>query len=290
MAENGVDKQAPPLPTLSQGDAAIPRMKMGEIGFNGLRVSAGQILEQAREELRWPQSIKTFKEMSQDSTISSAIKIIEYMISRVSWDVEPCDEADPMQEAKAEFIEQCMHDMTHSWSQFIKEVVSMFTYGFAVQEIVPRKRYKANGSRYNDGLVGLKRLPTRSQDSILRWIFTDDGRDLLGLEQSLSVLNNAGRYSSAVYNLSSPIVIPRNRFLLFRTDVKKDNPEGTSPLVNVYTSWRFRKELEEIEAVGYSRNMGGVPHLELHPKYMSPEASDEDKAVKCRPHTKAIWC
>ncbi len=269
------------LPALTTGDAAIPRLKMGEIGLNGLKVSAGQILEQSRQELRWPQSVRTFKEMSQDSTISAALKVVELMISRVSWDVEPPEgNTDPMMEAKAEFVEQCMHDMTHSWSEFIKEVVSMFTYGFAVQEKVFRKRYKASGSKYNDGLIGLKRLPTRSQDSVSKWVFSEDGRDLIGVEQTLGVFNNASRYGNTnIYNLTNPITIPRNKFLLFRTDVKKDNPEGTSPLVNVYTSWRFRKELEEIEAVGYSRNMGGVPHLELHPKYMAEDASESDRAV-----------
>jgi hypothetical protein len=150
------------------------------------------------------------------------------MISRVSWDVEPPEgNTDPVMEAKAEFIEQCMHDMTHSWGEFIKDVSSMFTYGYAVQEKVFRKRYKNNGSKYNDGLVGLKRLPSRSQDSINRWIFSEDGRDLIGLEQTLGVFNNASRYgNNNIYNLTSPITIPRNKFLLFRTDVKKDNPEG----------------------------------------------------------------
>lgn len=264
--------------SLSQGDNPIPRMKMGDIGYDGLKVSSGQILEQSRTELRWPQSVRTFKEMAQDSTISAAIKVMELMICKVPWDVEAPENATPEQEAKAEFIEQCMNDMTHSWPSAIKEIVSMFTYGFAVQEKVYRRRLKTQGSKYNDGLIGLKRLPTRSQDSVYRWIFSDDGRDLVGVEQSLGILNGSSRYTDTAYT-SSPIIIPRNKFLLFRTDVKKDNPEGCSPLVSVYTSWRFRKELEEIEAVGYSRNMGGVPHLELHPKYMAEDASDSDKLV-----------
>ena len=46
-----------------------------------------------------------------------------------------------------------------------------------------------------------------------------------------------------------PIVIPRDRFMLFRADATKDNPEVLAPIQ--LPAYRFRKELEEIEAVGW---------------------------------------
>jgi len=261
--------------SLSTGTGTIPRIKLQEQGFTGLQVSNGQILEQARRELRFPQSVKTFRKMSADSTIKAALGMFELMISRVKWTVAPTGETE-LEMAKAKFVEQCMNDMEHSWFNFIKEVVSMYTFGFCVNEKVFRRRYKNQGSKYNDGLMGLRKLPIRSQDSVYRWQFSDDGRDLIGVEQQLSTLN-AARYAPDMYK--GKIEIPRKSFMLFRTDVAKDNPEGTSPLVGCYTAWKFRTQLEEIEAVGYSRNMGGVPHLELHPKYMAEDASVADKAV-----------
>jgi hypothetical protein len=197
------------------------------------------------------------------------------MISRVKWDVEACEDATPQQKLRAEFIESVMHDMDGSWFQFIKEVVSYLTFGFAVIEKVPRRRRYANGSKYNDGFVGLKKLAPRSQDSITKWDFGEDGRELIGLEQT--VYNQGGyvRYP----NSGTPIYIERDRFMLFRADTTKDNPEGVSPLSNCYIAYRFRKELEEIEAVGYSKNINGVPIVWLHPKYMADDASEADQRI-----------
>lgn len=259
----------------SDAGVTIPRMKMSEIGTSGLKVSSGIIYEEARRELRWPDCIKTYKEMRKDTTISAAIKAYELMISRVKWDVEACDDATDQQKLRAEYIESVMHDMEGSWFQFIKEVVSYLTFGYAVIEKVPKRRRYSNGSKYNDGFVGLKKLAPRSQDSITKWVFSEDGRDLIGLEQTVLNQNGYVRY----INAGSPIYIDRDRFMLFRADTTKDNPEGVSPLSNCYIAYRFRKELEEIEAVGYSKNINGVPIVWLHPKYMADDASDADRAV-----------
>lgn len=260
---------------LTSDGSPIPRMRMSEIGYSGLNVSSGVIYEEARRELRWPDSIKTYKEMRKDTTISAALKAYELMISRVKWDVEACEDATDQQKLRAEFIESIMDDMDGSWFQFIKEVVSYITFGHSVIEKVPRRRRYANGSKYNDGFVGLKKLAPRSQDSITKWVFSDDGRDLIGVEQTVVNNGNYIRYQVT----GEPIVIPRDRFMLFRADATKDNPEGVSPLSNCYLAYRFRKELEEIEAVGYSKNINGVPIVWLHPKYMADDASESDQAV-----------
>ena len=261
---------------LETGDGVVPRIKSGEQGYTGLQVSNGQIYEEANRELRWPNSIKTFKKMSRDATISAALDFFRDMISRVEWKVEPSDKNNEMALAKAQFLTQCMTDMEQSWASFIREVCSFNTYGFSIHEKVYRRRYKTQGSRYNDGLVGLRKLPIRSQDTIDKWLFSNDGRELTGVEQSLTVLNSVG---FQIQNRPTKIEIPRNKFLLFRANSYKDNPEGVSPLVKCYIAYKFRTQLEEIEAVGYSRNLGGVPHLELHPRYMASDASDEEKAV-----------
>ena len=48
--------------------------------------------------------------------------------------------------------------------------------------------------------MGLRKLPIRSQDSVYRWQFSDDGRDLIGVEQQLSTLN-AARYAPQMYRV-----------------------------------------------------------------------------------------
>lgn len=239
---------------LQTGDANAPRLKLGEVGTTGLLVSNKQILEESRRELRWPAAIKTYKDMGKDATISSAINLFKMMVSRTEWKVVPPKNATPDQEKKAAFIQQCMNDMDHSWYDFMQNVASSYTYGFSVHEKVYRKRYRGSGSRYDDGLVGWKKLPIRSQDTISGWIFDETGRDLIGVEQDLSLVNNYGRYSSlAAANNGNTINIPRKKFMLFRVNPERDNPEGNSLLKTVYLSWKYRTAIEEQEAIGIVR-------------------------------------
>lgn len=237
---------------LQTGGATAPRLRLGEVGTTGLMVSNKQILEESRKELRWPYAIKTYKDMGKDSTISSAINLFKMMVSRTDWKVKAPKDATPEQEKKAAFIQQCMDDMDHSWYDFLQNVASSYTYGFSVHEKVYRKRYKTNGSRYNDGLIGWKKLPIRSQDTISGWHFDEFGRELIGVEQDLSLVNNYGRYINLANN-GTKIDIPRKKFMLFRVNPERDNPEGNSLLKTVYLSWKYRTAIEEQEAIGIVR-------------------------------------
>ncbi|MNQ87453.1 hypothetical protein D3C85_1026760 [compost metagenome] len=214
--------------------------------------------------------------MAEDATIASALSLFEMMISRVDWYVDAPE--DPTEEDlnKAKFLTQCMHDMDHSWFSFIKEVTSMFTYGYCVNEKVYRRRQKANGSKYDDNLVGIKKLPVRSQTTILEWEFSDDGRELLGVVQDTNLLLDGFRLSNA---LGGEIRIPRKKFLLFRTDVSRDNPQGKSPLSKVYKAWRYRREIEQAESIGITRGLGGIPVFEIPVDYLKGDANADQVAT-----------
>lgn len=260
--------------------ATIPRMRMGEMGATGLKVALKQIVEESKRELRWPNIISIYKNMAKDATIAAAINVTKMMIGRVEWRVTPPLNATPEQKKRAEFITQCMNDMEHTWADFIQDVTSSYVYGFSVHEKVYRKRLKAFGSKYNDGLIGWKKLPIRSQDTITGWVFSDDGRDLLAVEQDLSGLNYNGRYNNLVsLNGSNKIQIPRKKFMLFRVNPERDNPEGNSPLKSVHVAWRYRTTIEEQEAIGIVRNMVGTPVIKIPPVYMSKDASDDQRAI-----------
>lgn len=262
---------------LDADTSSVPRIRLGEVGYTGLHISNGHILEESKRDLRFPMSVYTYKNMAMDTTLASAIGLYEMMIARVGWRCVPPDDATDVEKARAAFINSCMDDMEHSWFDFMKEVTSMYTYGFCINEKVFRRRFRKNGSRFNDGLVGIRKLPIRSQDTVEKWIYGNDSRTLLGVEQSLEGIvdyyrlpNNAGRTS---------VEIPRNKFLHFRCNVKKDNPEGSSPLKACYLSWKWRTAIEEHEAIGVSREMRGVPVIYLPPRYMSDDASESEKAI-----------
>lgn len=267
---------------LAQGNADIPRMAMGEVGTLGLNTINKQIAEQIRDELRFPQVIDTYKTMLNDPMINAGVSLIEMMISKIKWDVRPPDEATDDQKKKAKFIMQCMGDMEHSWDDFIKEVNSYIGYGFSVHEKVLRRRKKAKGSKYNDNLVGWRKLPIRSQDTLYKWEWSDDGRTLKSVYQDLSRIHgHTSRFSYFFNKKDKPegIEIMRSKFLLFRYNSKRDNPTGNSPLNACYLPFKFRTIVEEQESIGLTRDLTGLPVIGLPPKYMSPDASDEDKAL-----------
>lgn len=262
--------------------AAAPRMRMSEIGGIGLRQYGGQIAEEARRELRFPQACRTFAVMREDATISSALSLFEMMVSRVDWTIDLGIDPTPEKKARAQFLEECMHDMEHSWRQFIQEVTSAFTYGFSVHEKVYRYRFRSNGSDYDDGKIGFRCLPVRSQDTIHKWLYSDDGRDLIGVQQNLAqVFEGGDRYRNLLSSTGTGLIdIPRKKFLLFRVDAKRDNPEGNSPLKAAYHAWKYRTIIEEQEAIGVTRDMNGMPTLYLPPRYLSEDASPNEKAIR----------
>lgn len=258
-------------------DSPIPPIKLGEQGFNGIRAINGVIYEEANSDLRWPRSSQTFKEMAKDATIAPALNLIEMAIARVPWTVKIPEGYEDQLKDKAEFLRQVMNDMEHSWGSFIRQVVSFNHYGFSVHEKVYRRRYKKNGSKYDDGLVGIKKMPIRSQDTITAWDWSNEGRDLNGCYQM--IVKPAGKDKINIVSPTDDVFLPRKKFMLFRNNPLKDTPSGESPLASCYTAWKYKAELEKYEATSVASDMRGFKVLKLNPRYMDPNASTEDKAV-----------
>jgi hypothetical protein len=276
MAEDSTDSSA----GLTADDgASIPRLRLGETGHSGLRVSNKQILEEANRAFQYPAFLKTVSEMRNDPTVAAAMNVYRMLISRVKWHVEPPDGATEEQKARAKFVQQCMNDMDGSWGSFISDTLTYLEYGFSVQEKVYRRRLRKGGSKYNDGFVGLKKLAPRGQDTIKDWIFSEDGRDLVAIGQSTVNMENAFRYKALVGNENGVIEIPREKFLLFTADATKGNPQGRSLLKSVFLAYKRLELLQDQELLGIAKDLAGIPLIEIPPKYMDPNASPEDKAV-----------
>lgn len=263
--------------------AVIPRMKLGEQGITGLKTASNRILEETQRAFRYPEFIKTVAEMSHNPTVGAATNVWRMMISRVEWDVEAPKGADQKLIERAKLVRTMMDDMdSQSWSAFIEEVIPYLWYGFDVHEIVLRRRLTKNGSKFNDGLVGLKKLAPRSQDTIAGWLFNDDGSELLGVQQSLSGLApsvNIAKLQDRADKETGKIHIPRNKFLLFSASSTKGNPEGHSIFKNIYLAYKQLSLLQDQELLGIAKDVQGILKIEIPPRYLSPDASDDDKAV-----------
>lgn len=257
----------------------LPRFQLSETGYTGLKVSAGIPVEELKKDLQFPNSIITYKQMQYNSTIAAALALYDIMLTKVEWSVKAPEKATQEELRKTEFIRECMNDMEHSWMDFVQEAGSCKTYGFSVHEKVFRKRLKSKGSKYDDGLIGWQKLPIRSQDSIDKWFFDENGREIVGVQQNLNLVSDGyGRFTTMVNG--KEIVLPRKKILLFRTGKHKGNPFGKSALRDCYYSWRYLTQIEETEATGIQRDLAGLPTLFIPPQYMSADATPEQKAIK----------
>lgn len=242
-----------------------------EMGQIGQKRTGGFIREEFLTELQGRQGVETYKEMSEnDPTIGAILFAIQMLIRQVKWSVDAFS-TDPEDMKRAVFLETCMTDMSKSWESTLVEMLSMLAYGFSFHEIVYKVRSgPGNGdgrfnSRYDDGLIGWKKLPIRAQDSLYRWEYASEHSDhLIGFSQM-----PAPSYRT--------VTIPLEKGLLFRPGSHKDNPEGRSILRNSYVPWYYKKNIERIEAIGIERDLAGIPIIWVPPQMFASDATPEEK-------------
>lgn len=270
-------KQQPVEKATYSGVDDIERFKLGEIGFNGLNIFDGVSTEELKRELRHPAAVQTYKDMSYHPAINAALSLYLSMISKATFRVLPPKDSTQEEKQKAELVQTMLHDMDIPFEDFLVDAMSMSTHGFSVVEKVYRRRTKANGSQYDDGVIGIKKLAHRNQESIEKFIFDDSGNDVVAVKQNLSGLGDPyGRY---VKRKDLEVVIPRKKFMLFNVGRTRNNPYGTSPLRDVYVPWRYITAIEELEATGVAKDLQGVPVMKVPAQYMSADASPEQKVL-----------
>jgi len=217
-----------------------------EIGRSGLREFSGQIAEEPLLRLRGRLGRRIFNEMRlNDDAVGALLYAITMILRQIPWFVEPPDD-DPESLARADYYDSLMNDMSHSWSSFIAEALTMLPFGWAYHETVFKFRKgksdrPGTSSKFDDGLIGLRKLALRGQDTLDRWIFDDEG--------GIQAMKQVG--------VDTPI--PIEKAVLFRNTHEKNNPEGLSILRPAWRSWYFKKKLQEIEAITVEREGGGYP-------------------------------
>lgn len=253
---------------------AKPINQIGIIGSDGISRYGGYISEEFLTNLTGTKYLKVFKEMSyNDATIGAILFIFEQMIRKVPWYVRAASDKEEDKKA-AEFVQECMDDMSHSWFDFITESLSMFVYGWTWHELCYkyRKGYKSDAeksSKYNDNRIGWSKLPRRMQTSWNSWVYDKENPDrLVGMEQNSPTANTT-------------VIIPESKSLHFRTKPMGGNPEGISLLRNAYRSWYFKKRIEEIEGIGIERDLAGLPVITTPEGVNVFDTSDPD-AVKLK--------
>ena len=248
-----------------------PQIGMNEYGMSGLNRQAGYVMEEFLYDLQGRKGMKTYREMADNDAIIGAILFaVDQIIRSTKWDVEPFS-VSRKDVKNAEFVQECMDDMSNTWLEFVSEVMSMLVYGFSLHEIVYKKRGgldnpdPSSRSKFKDGKIGWRKMQMRAQDTIDHWIFDKQG----GIRGCMQLAPPSYRQ----------VVIPIEKCLLFRTQAHKNNPEGRSILRNSYRSWYFKKKIEEIEGIGLERDLAGIPIAYVDPAIMSAGATADQQAM-----------
>ncbi len=250
-------------------------MLFRDVGNSGLRQFSGWVREEFLPQLVGRQGARVYREMQDNSSVVGSIMFaINAAMRKVDWRVEPADDS-PESTFQAEFIDGCRHDMSHTWSDFVAEQLSMLGFGYAPHEIVykmslgrrpgfdPETGLELPRSQFDDGLIRWRRLPLRGQETVLKWFFGPAG-EILGMTQQ---------------PWTGPIVdLPIEKMLLCRPSSHKNNPEGRSILRTAYRSYYLANRMEELEAILFER-MGGIPTVYLPKQLMDLAAAGNPDAA-----------
>lgn len=260
-----VTSNNPPLPDMIRN-----YKNMKEYGSIGQKKSYGIFMEDFLYELQGQRGIEAYKEMlDNDDIIGSIMFAIEMLIRQVTWNVDP-QGVSKTDKAAAQFIQGCLDDMDDTWQDTLSEILSFLPFGWSFHEICYKRRMGRNknrdiNSKYNDGLIGWKKLPIRSQDTLWRWEY-DENDELVGMSQmpppNFQVLT-----------------IPASKALHFRTKSRKNNPEGRSILRNAYRLYYFKRRFQEIEGIGIERDLAGLPMIQP-PEGVDIWNSDDEDMVR----------
>ena len=241
------------------------------LGWSGLKQHGGSIDDEFHRALRGERGKKLLREMADnDPIVGTIIQGISTFVRQTEVHIRnPSESAEGA--ANAEFVTQCLDDMSASFDDVLSEVMrSLIVFGFAYLELVYKLRDGDNAdprrnSDYDDGKVGWRKWGARPPETIHRWAFDDDG----GIKGAYQLQMDGGE-----------VFLPIEKCLLFRTEIINGNPEGRSMLRNSFTSYYYAKNLREIEAIGIERDMTGLPVLRVPPAIMASAPGTREAAIR----------
>ena len=253
-------------------------MAFNTVGSTGLRQFSGWVREEFLPVLAGLQGARTYREMlDNDPSVGAVMFSIQSVMRKTVWRTEPAASDGLMSKAgssnftsaaekDAEFADSLRDDMSSTWEDFVIESMSMLGYGFAPMEVVYKRREGPQSedsdkptSRYSDGMIGVRKIALRGQDTIIKWFFDNDG-SVCGLTQQ--------PWTSGI------IDIPMQKLLLFRPMQHKGNPEGRSILRNSYRPWFLKKRMEEAEAIMLER-LAGLPVVTIPNEILQKAAAGD---------------
>lgn len=254
---------------------SIPKAKQ-IMGLSGEHVYNGEIrADEFLRELKGRKAIKKFREMrDNDSTIGAVMYAIEQVLRDVKYKVEPSDAKDEEAKREAAFIKEVLEDMDHTLDDHISEALSYLTYGFSAFEVVykrrvgPTEKNPSKRSKYSDNRIGVRKIASRAQWTLERFELDRKSGEMEGIVQTKNFFAGTDNF------------IPSWKLLHYKTTTNNGDPSGRSVLRNAYKSYTYLNNLQSIEAIAVERELHGIPVGRIPAEYLSPDATDDQKALK----------
>lgn len=250
---------------MGRGRRNLNETEIGTTGI-GLKGVNGKVEEDISKLWKGKKKKEFITEMvSNDPYCSAWINAKNAIALKPDWVIKPKEDNEDGSSDKAlEYAklirEMLFDDMSMSFNSFILNSITMAEYGFALAEIVLKKR---NGltddpntsSLFNDGLFGISKLAPRWQNSITKWDIDDNGN------------------ISAVYQrgdlFTTDVKIPYKKVLHFVMNGYNGNPEGESVLRGTFMSYYNKKNIERIQRETFERGFTGILDVQVPARYMS---------------------
>lgn len=251
-----------------------------EIGYSGLRAFSGRIEDSTIRHLQGPRRAERLRTMAEsDDIVGGILLAYETLGKSAPWRVEQ-GESD---EVQADFLSSCIEDMNRDWTDILSSAFTMLPYGFAPHEVVYKRRLGSDPggtlapSKFDDGRIGWAKWALRTQTTIPRWHFDENG-EVQGMWQRI-VNTDVRRKAGGTSIIGGEVFIPIEKLLLFRTTGQKNSPEGRSMMEAAFKQWFIKNHIQELEAIGAERDLVGYPIITAAPGIEIWGEGDKDKAA-----------
>jgi hypothetical protein len=239
-----------------------------ELGTAGVPTFAGRVEERYMTDLRGPAGVEKMATiLRKEPSAFTANRIVYLTAMQADWTAAPAT-ASPEDRKAADFLDSVLKDMSHTFTQAVKSALSAQAFGFADLEIVWKRRQGKDvkgdqaQSEYADGLVGIRKLAIRRQETVDHWEIDENG----GYQEMVQIDPSTGRQ----------IPIPIDKLLHFIGGDDRGSWEGLGWLEASYGLWHQIENLTIIDGVGWQRSVVGVPTF----KYVTVPDDADIAAVK----------
>lgn len=227
-------------------------MAKNEKGYTGLIEFSGVIQEDFLREMRGKEAYKRYDEMHRNSPIVGAMLYYHEMaVRRVSWNFANRANRKASDE-RIDFLNYARENMTQSWTDAVSEWLSFLWAGFALSYPL-YKRDERNRLIWDV-------FSPRKQNTVYQWLInTPGGKDYDPKKPNGAILGFT-QQAPPRYDL---VTILTTDIIHFRARPEINNPEGISLLRNAWIPYYYCKNLQAVEAIGYERDLNGLPVVKM---------------------------